>query len=277
MIRNKIKSKEEYKKLAENFVSKLSTRCPNNHLGHKKSKKCEFNFRCRNKYCMINYNILENTPFKGAKLKLWKIIKIYDCWLYGMNVKDISFILKLNKNTVTRCLRNLEICIADKYYNSVEPLGGGNIIVEIDESKFGKVKYHRGHRVEGVWVFGMIERTEKRRIIVMPVPDRKKETLTAMLLKYVKRNSIIYSDSFSSYGSIKEFFSGHKKVNHSLHFVDPVTKVHTNTIEGNWNGIKLTLPIRKRTKKLIVLELIRFMIKRENPNDFLDKLLSYLE
>lgn len=98
-----------------------------------------------------------------------------------------------------------------------------------------------------------------------------------MLLKYVKRNSIIYSDSFSSYNNIKEFFSDHKKVNHSLHFVDPVTKVHTNTIEGNWNGIKLTLPIRKRTKKLIGLQLIRFMIKRENPNDFLDKLLSYLE
>jgi hypothetical protein len=32
-------------------------------------------------------------------------------------------------------------------------------IVEVDESKFGKRKYHRGHRVEGVWVIGGVERT----------------------------------------------------------------------------------------------------------------------
>jgi len=26
--------------------------------------------------------------------------------------------------------------------------------VEINKSKFGKRKYHRGHRVEGLWEFG---------------------------------------------------------------------------------------------------------------------------
>ncbi|KAG1423876.1 hypothetical protein G6F58_002647 [Rhizopus delemar] len=29
--------------------------------------------------------------------------------------------------------------------------------VHIDESNFGKQKNHRGHRVEGIWVFGMVE------------------------------------------------------------------------------------------------------------------------
>lgn len=33
-------------------------------------------------------------------------------------------------------------------------LGGPGIEVQIDESKFGRRKYYRGHRVEGVWVFG---------------------------------------------------------------------------------------------------------------------------
>ncbi len=41
-------------------------------------------------------------------------------------------------------------------------IGGPGIIVELDESKFGKRKYHRGHRVEGVWILGGVERTEKR-------------------------------------------------------------------------------------------------------------------
>ena len=35
-------------------------------------------------------------------------------------------------------------------------IGGIVIVVEIDESKFGKRKYHRGHKVDGVWVVGMV-------------------------------------------------------------------------------------------------------------------------
>jgi len=38
-----------------------------------------------------------------------------------------------------------------------EKLGGSGKIVEIDESKIGKRKYHRGQVVEGQWVFGGIE------------------------------------------------------------------------------------------------------------------------
>jgi hypothetical protein len=45
-----------------------------------------------------------------------------------------------------------------------EKIGGNGMIVEIDESKFGKRKYNRGHRVEGVWILGMIEKTGQKRI-----------------------------------------------------------------------------------------------------------------
>ena len=46
--------------------------------------------------------------------------------------------------------------------NDCEKIGGPGKTVEIDESKFGKRKYHRGKRVEGVWVFGGIERERRR-------------------------------------------------------------------------------------------------------------------
>ena len=56
-----------------------------------------------------------------------------------------------------------------------QPIGGVGKIVEIDESKFGKRKYHRGRRVDGVWVFGGIER-ESRRCFLVSVEDRTAAT-----------------------------------------------------------------------------------------------------
>ena len=46
-----------------------------------------------------------------------------------------------------------EVYISVLLQNS-EKMGGPDEIVEIDESKFGKGKYHMGKRVEGVCVFG---------------------------------------------------------------------------------------------------------------------------
>ncbi|KCZ76091.1 hypothetical protein H311_02918 [Anncaliia algerae PRA109] len=103
-----LKTKEEYKKIAAEFISSLSIKCPSNHIGRRISSKNIYNYRCKNKWCKINYNILENTPFKGSKLKIWKAIRIFDCWLFGLKIKDISFILRLNKNTITRYFNHLD-------------------------------------------------------------------------------------------------------------------------------------------------------------------------
>ena len=51
----------------------------------------------------------------------------------------------------------LQIAISDN-----EQIGGDGVIVETDESKFGKRKYNRGCRVDGCWVFGGIERVAKK-------------------------------------------------------------------------------------------------------------------
>ena len=39
-------------------------------------------------------------------------------------------------------------------------IGGPGIVVELDESKFGKRKDNRGKKVKGAWVFGGVERTK---------------------------------------------------------------------------------------------------------------------
>lgn len=39
---------------------------------------------------------------------------------------------------------------------SLVNIGGPNKIVETDESKFGRLKYQRGHAVKGQWVLGSV-------------------------------------------------------------------------------------------------------------------------
>ena len=64
--------------------------------------------------------------------------------------------------------------------NESVPLGGKGVIVEIDESKFGKMKYGRGKPVDGQWVFGLIERSTDKCVFKV-VKDRSKATLLPII------------------------------------------------------------------------------------------------
>ena len=56
-----------------------------------------------------------------------------------------------------------ECCISQIIDNS-QQIARNGIEVEIDESKFRKRKYYRGHKVEGQWVFGGREKYDKTKI-----------------------------------------------------------------------------------------------------------------
>lgn len=51
--------------------------------------------------------------------------------------------------------------------------GGINAIVKIYESKFSKKKYNRGHVVEDVRVFWMVERSAERKIGFVAMYDER--------------------------------------------------------------------------------------------------------
>jgi transposase-like protein len=112
-----------------------------------------------------------------------------------------------------------------------EKTGGDGILVQLDESKFGKRKYNRGHRVEGVWVFGGVETTEERKMFAIVVENRNNDTLKALILKYVRPGSIVVTDGWKGYSEFKrnDLFS-HSMVNHSVEYVNS-EGYHTNTIE----------------------------------------------
>ena len=53
-------------------------------------------------------------------------------------------------------------------------IGGQDTIVEIDESKFGRRKYHNRHHLEGFWIVPLVESTIQRHLSVVSVtsPDK---------------------------------------------------------------------------------------------------------
>ena len=71
------------------------------------------------------------------------------------------------------------------------PIGGPGIIVEIDESKFGKRKYHMGHKVDGQWVFGGVERDNHRNTFMVPVEKRDSNTLVPQIQQWIHRGSLL--------------------------------------------------------------------------------------
>ncbi|KAF8788525.1 hypothetical protein HNY73_006557 [Argiope bruennichi] len=88
--------------------------------------------------------------------------------------------LKLNKNTVADWFMFCrEVCMNAIANDSVK-IGGVNVIVEIDESKFGKIKYGRGKSVNVQCVFGSIERGTNK-CFFRVVEGRTKEELLCVI------------------------------------------------------------------------------------------------
>ena len=128
-----------------------------------------------------------------------------------------------------------------------EPIGGINTTVEIDKSKFWKIKYNVGRVVEGQWVFGGICH-ETRQFFLVPVEDRTSETLLKIIKEKIKPGTTIISDCWQAYDCLSKHGFQHLKVNHSINFLDPETGAHTNTIERKWRDTKNLVPKFGRRK-----------------------------
>ncbi|OQS53595.1 hypothetical protein EHP00_1887 [Ecytonucleospora hepatopenaei] len=75
------------------------------------------------------------------------------------------------------------------------------------------------------------------------------QTLADIIIARVHPKSVIHTDSWKGYENLKNYFI-HYKVNYSLHYVDPLTGIHTKSIEGNWAPLKNILAISGEQRKI---------------------------
>lgn len=246
----------------EVFYSTIN--CPGCEKPMKRYEK-DLVFRCTSFSCKgRRLSMKLHTFFFKSNLKCVEILELALYWLHGVSVTSSTSLTGFSSHTVSDFYNHFRQLVSSAIDEEHVTIGGPEIVVEIDETKLGKRKYNRGHRVDGVWVLVGIERTETRKMFAIQVENRSADVLIPLIQKYVLPGSIIISDLWKSYSSLNQLGYSHLTVNHSDTFKDSTTGACTNTVEGTNNALKIKIPPRNRTKNQIDNYLFEFIWRRKN-------------
>lgn len=196
-------------------------------------------------------------------------------WLNEVQWKSAVTMTGVSGYAVSKLYRHFRRLVESSLTEADNVIGGPGIVVELDETKIGRRKYNRGHRVEGVWLMVGVERTVQRRVFLVPVADRSAETIQTVIKAHIAPGTILHTDGWRGYTGVSVACSvDHKTVNHSEGFINRETGVHTNTVEGTNFAIKRQIPIRARVKDGIEGRLAEFVWRRQNMNLLWDGFMS---
>jgi transposase len=158
--------------------------------------------------------------------------RLIEHFVSGSTARTAASLVGVNKNTAAFYFHRLREIIALESEDA-SPLFGE---IEVDESYFGG--HRKGKRGRGaggkIPVFGLLKRGGK--VYAKIIPDAKGKTLKAIIEDKVVPDSIVYSDTFSSYNVLDVSSFKHYRINHSELFSDH--KNHINGIENFWNQTK---------------------------------------
>ena len=104
-------------------------------------------------------SVRDKSFFAKSKLSLQVILKLADLclWTRQTRVTTAAHEVKVTESVAIDWYNFFRDVCGQYFLDHPITIGGSGKVIEIDESKFGKRKYHRGRSVEGHWVFGGIE------------------------------------------------------------------------------------------------------------------------
>ena len=148
-----------------------------------------FMYRCF--ACKNEVSAFKGTIFNNMRIGLNVALYIIWAWCMNMTWKQVVQISGLSKDTCTRWWLKLRLLVAHVVREYDYRTAGEGKVVQIDESKFGKRKKcrnRRGHRVEGAWVFGGVEKGAgdlygNNKFFSVVVQDRTAMTLLPLIIR----------------------------------------------------------------------------------------------
>jgi transposase len=147
----------------------------------------------------------------------------------GVTARTAASLVGVNQNTAALYFHRLRQLV-HRATEEQTPFAGE---IEVDESYFGgRRKGKRGRGAAGkIPVFGLLKRGGK--VYAKVIADTRGKTLKAIMERQIVPDSIVYTDTYSSYNVLDVATFRHYRINHSLAFAQRGN--HINGIENFWN------------------------------------------
>ena len=164
--------------------------------------------------------------------------KLLEFFVLQVTARSAADILDIQPNSAILFYRKIRMVISYHLALATDEVFEGS--VELDESYFvGRRKGRRGRGAAGkVVVFGILKRNGRVYTVVV-VDNAKSDTLMPVIKQKIMPDSIVYTDSLSSYDKLDVSGFIHYRINHSKAFAD--RQNHINGIENFGNQAKRVL------------------------------------
>jgi transposase-like protein len=218
-------------------------RCPNcgsEKVGYLEKARV---YRCYGDHAKQKFSLKVGTIFEDSPIPLEKWLPAV--WLLvscknGISSYEIHRALGITQKSAWFMLHRIRLAIQS---GSFVKLGGPGTEVEVDETFIGgkaRNMHAAARRRKGVKdagaktiVIGVLQRGGKVHAKVSP--NRKKESIEAVIFPNVEKGATVYTDEFPAYKFVTAEYE-HKVINHLEKYVDG--NIHTNGIENFWSLLK---------------------------------------
>ena len=141
--------------------------------------------------CKKTKNIRSGSVLSGSNLPFQHfLLLIYYFSSKSLTNVEISAFTGISEKSVGEWRASLTGFISSWLLANATPLGGPGVVVEIDEAKFGKRKYHRGNYREGMWVLGGVDRTTNQCFLI-PCPNNQRGDGSSLAPSFTRTSGLL--------------------------------------------------------------------------------------
>jgi len=197
---------------------------------------------CHKQFSVKTGSVFEDSPIPLDKwlTAVWLVVNCKN----GISSYEIARDLKVTQKSAWFMLHRIRLALQQGSWEKMGGEDGGP--VEVDETFVGPNprKMHRARRLRSIElngshgkaiVMGILDR-ERRQVRAGVIPNAKRDTLQAVILKGVEKGTTVYTDRWTGYDSLAAQDYIHETVNHVEEYVRG--HVHTQGIENFWSLLK---------------------------------------